>query len=91
VRIIRIALACTGFTVAFAAEGYAKRTREHALAATRKRHAHMIALAANSAGTEFQNEQRNAFQNDGLSLPSPPPSSFRLLPASKRAGIAAIV
>ncbi len=46
-------------------EGYAKRTMERALAATRKRHAHLIASAANSAGTDFQNEQRNAFQNDG--------------------------
>ena len=45
-------------------EGYAKRTMERALAATRKRHAHRIAANANSAGTEFQNEPRNPFQND---------------------------
>ena len=46
-------------------EGYAKRTMERALAATRKRHAHRIASAANNAGTEFQNEPRNSLQNDG--------------------------
>lgn len=45
-------------------EGYAKRTMERALAATRKRHAHRIAASANSAGTEFQNEPRNPFQNE---------------------------
>jgi hypothetical protein len=42
--------------------GYAKRTIERALAATRKRHAHLL---ANTKGTEFQNEGRNPFQNDG--------------------------
>jgi hypothetical protein len=35
---------------------------ERALAATRKRHAHRL---ANAPGTKFQNEQQNAFQNDG--------------------------
>ena len=45
-------------------EGYAKRTIERALPATRKRHAHRL---ANAGGTEFQNEQRNVFQNDGES------------------------
>lgn len=44
-------------------EGYAKRTMERALAATRKRHAHRIA-GANATGTEFRNEQRNAFRNE---------------------------
>jgi hypothetical protein len=42
-------------------EGYAKRTMERALAATRKRHAHRL---ANSGGTEFRNEQQNPFRND---------------------------
>jgi hypothetical protein len=43
-------------------EGYAKRTMERALAATRKRHAHRL---ANDSGTKFQNEQQNEFQNEG--------------------------
>ncbi len=34
-------------------EGYAKRTMERALAATRKRHAHRIASLSNAQGTEF--------------------------------------
>ena len=38
--------------------GYAKRTMERALAATRKRHAHKL---ANTAGTDIQNEQRKTF------------------------------
>ena len=42
--------------------GYAKRTMKRALAATRKRHAHLL---ANAEGTGFQNEARKAFQNDG--------------------------
>jgi hypothetical protein len=42
-------------------EGYAKRTMERALSATRKRHAHRL---ANAAGTEFRNEVRNRFRND---------------------------
>jgi hypothetical protein len=42
--------------------GYAKRTMERALAATRKRHAHLL---VNVEGTKFQNEGRKAFQNDG--------------------------
>src|SRR5215813_4053076 len=37
-------------------EGYAKRTMERALSATRKRHAHRL---ANAAGTNIQNEPRN--------------------------------
>jgi hypothetical protein len=42
-------------------EGYAKRTMERALSATRKRHAHLL---ANAAGTEFRNETRNHFRNE---------------------------
>jgi hypothetical protein len=41
-------------------EGYAKRTMERALSATRKRHAHRL---ANAAGTNIQNELRNDIQN----------------------------
>ncbi|MGB6271956.1 MAG: hypothetical protein WBF44_10265, partial [Pseudolabrys sp.] len=41
--------------------GYAKRTMERALSATRKRHAHRL---ANAAGTEFRNETRNQFRNE---------------------------
>ena len=41
--------------------GYAKRTMERALSATRKRHAHRL---ANAAGTEFRNETRNRFRNE---------------------------
>ena len=42
-------------------EGYAKRTMERALSATRKRHAHRL---ANTVGTGVQNEQQNVVQND---------------------------
>jgi hypothetical protein len=42
-------------------EGYAKRTMERALAATRKRHAHRI--ASNTQGTEFRNAGHAAFRN----------------------------
>jgi hypothetical protein len=42
-------------------EGYAKRTMERALSATRKRHAHRL---ANATGTEFRNETRNLFRNE---------------------------
>jgi hypothetical protein len=45
-------------------EGYAKRTMERALAATRKRHAHRIASSSNAQGTEFRNEARKEFRND---------------------------
>jgi hypothetical protein len=41
--------------------GYAKRTIERALSATRKRHAHRL---ANAAGTEFRHETRNRFRNE---------------------------
>ena len=45
-------------------EGYAKRTMERALAATRKRHAHRISGMSNAQGTEFRNEPQNEFRND---------------------------
>jgi hypothetical protein len=45
-------------------EGYAKRTMERALTATRKRHAHLKTTAANNEGTEFRNEAQNPFRND---------------------------
>ncbi|MGA7308929.1 MAG: hypothetical protein WBX05_08270, partial [Pseudolabrys sp.] len=45
-------------------EGYAKRTMERAMSATRKRHAHRL---ANAAGTEFRNETRNRFRNEDSS------------------------
>ena len=41
-------------------EGYAKRTMERALSATRKRHAHRL---ANVGGTDIQNGTRNDIQN----------------------------
>lgn len=40
-------------------DGYAKRTEKRALAATRKRHAHII---ANKPATEFQNEAQTDFR-----------------------------
>ena len=42
-------------------EGYAKRTMKRALAATRKRHAHLL---ANETRTDIQNGGRNEVQND---------------------------
>jgi hypothetical protein len=45
-------------------EGYAKRTMERALSATRKRHAHRL---ANAAGTNIQNEPLNDIQNAATS------------------------
>jgi hypothetical protein len=42
-------------------EGYAKRTMERALAATRKRHAHRL---TNVSGTDVQNEPLNRVQNE---------------------------
>jgi hypothetical protein len=45
--------------------GYAKRTYERALAATRKRHAHTLANAAqNTARTDIQNDGQNRIQNE---------------------------
>jgi hypothetical protein len=46
-------------------EGYAKRTHDRALAATRKRHAHRLANITNAPGTEFRNEPQNPFRNEG--------------------------
>ncbi len=45
-------------------EGYAKRTMERALAATRKRHAHRIAGESNAVGTEFRNGPQVEFRNE---------------------------
>ena len=45
-------------------EGYAKRTMERALAATRKRHAHLTETVANNERTEFRNETQNPFRNE---------------------------
>lgn len=42
-------------------EGYAKRTLERALSATRKRHAHRL---ANAQGTFIRNEGQNLFRNE---------------------------
>ena len=42
-------------------ERYANRTHTRALAATRKRHAHML---ANAAGTDIQNDAKNRIQNE---------------------------
>jgi hypothetical protein len=53
--------ALSGHRTVQAYSGYAKKTIERALAATRKRHAHRL---ANAQRTEFQNGQRNPFQND---------------------------
>lgn len=45
-------------------DGYAKRTFKRALAATRKRHAHVLAgVSANSEGTGVQNARGNGVQN----------------------------
>jgi hypothetical protein len=51
--------ALSAHKTASAYAGYAKRTMERALSATRKRHAHLL---ANAAGTEFRNETRNHFE-----------------------------
>jgi hypothetical protein len=47
-------------------EGYAKRTMERALAATRKRRAHRIASLSNAQGTEFRNEAPTEFRNEEI-------------------------
>jgi hypothetical protein len=47
-------------------DGYAKRTEKRALAATRKRHAHVI---ADKQRTEFRNGGRNAFRNENSAAP----------------------
>jgi hypothetical protein len=52
--------ALSGHRTQRAYEGYAKRTLERALPATRKRYAHRM---ANSGGTDFQNASRPDIQN----------------------------
>jgi len=56
--------ALSGHRTQRAYEGYAKRTLERALPATRKRYAHRL---ANSEGTNFQNGPRLDIQNGGPS------------------------
>jgi hypothetical protein len=53
--------ALSGHRTQRAYQGYAKRTLERALPATRKRYAHRL---ANTAGTNFQNEPRSDIQNN---------------------------
>jgi hypothetical protein len=53
--------ALSGHRTQRAYQGYAKRTLERALPATRKRYAHRL---ANAAGTDFQNAPRSDIQND---------------------------
>ena len=55
-------------------EGYAKRTMERALSATRKRHAHRL---ANAQGTEFRNETRNHLLNDNSERADNPIKSMK--------------
>jgi hypothetical protein len=47
-------------------DGYAKRTHKRALAATRKRHAYVL---ADKARTEFQNDAPEQFQNENRAIP----------------------
>jgi hypothetical protein len=53
--------ALSGHRTDRAYEGYAKLTRERALAATRKRRAHVL---ANEISTNVQNDMRSGVQND---------------------------
>jgi len=53
--------ALSGHRTQRAYQGYAKRTLERALPATRKRYAHRL---ANTSGTNFQNEARRDIQNE---------------------------
>jgi hypothetical protein len=53
--------ALSGHRTKRAYEGYAKRTLERALPATRKRYAHAL---ANARGTSIQNATRSAVQNE---------------------------
>ena len=48
-------------------DGYAKRTQKRALAATRKRHAYVL---ADKERTEFQNEAPDQFQNGNRKIPN---------------------
>ena len=54
--------ALSGHRTQRAYTGYAKRTLERALPATRKRYAHRL---ANAEGTDFQNAPRSDVQNGG--------------------------
>jgi hypothetical protein len=54
--------ALSGHRTQRAYQGYAKRTLERALPATRKRYAHRL---TNAQGTNFQNEPRSDIQHDG--------------------------
>jgi hypothetical protein len=47
-------------------DSYAKRTEKRALAATRKRHAHVI---ANKAATSIQNEPQASFRTENAAIP----------------------
>jgi hypothetical protein len=53
--------ALSGHRTQRAYEGYAKRTLERALPATRKRYAYRL---GNATGTDFQNAPRSDVQND---------------------------
>jgi hypothetical protein len=53
--------ALSGHRTQRAYERYAKLTLARALPATRKRYAHAL---ANTEGTKFRNEARNAFRNE---------------------------
>ena len=55
-------------------EGYAKRTMERALSATRKRHAHRL---ANAQGTGFRNETQNHFRNEDSKRADIPAKSMK--------------
>jgi hypothetical protein len=57
--------ALSAHKTASAYAGYAKRTMERTLSATRKRHAHLL---ANAAGTSIQNDRQNDIQNGDESL-----------------------
>jgi hypothetical protein len=57
--------ALSGHKTAQAYRGYAKETMRRALAATRKRHAHLLAQKQmeEQSSTEFPNGRRNSFPN----------------------------
>jgi hypothetical protein len=57
--------ALSGHKTAQSYRGYAKETMQRALAATRKRHAHLLAQKQleEQSGTEFPNGGRNPFPN----------------------------
>jgi hypothetical protein len=56
--------ALSGHRTQRAYQGYAKQSLERALPATRKRHAHVMAMA-NAQGTSIQNAADSLIQNDG--------------------------